>query len=103
MATDRFLHTWEWRRLRDRFFRAHPRCRCGRPGDNVDHKIPRAVAPQLKLEWSNLETLCRTCHGEKSGADKRGEVFRVRHGCDEEAGQFPQTACLTSGAQSAAT
>ena len=41
------------------------------------------MAPERKLEWSNLETLCRTCHGEKSGADKRGEAFRVRYGCDE--------------------
>ena len=82
MTTDRFYGSARWRSLRDRFRRTHPLCRCGRPGKIVDHVKPRSERPDLALEWSNLETLCAQCHGEKSGADKRGEVFQVRYGCD---------------------
>jgi 5-methylcytosine-specific restriction enzyme A len=100
MAIDRFLHTSQWRKPRDRFFRAHPLCRCGRPGVIVDHRIPRSVAPQLALEWSNLETLCRTCHGEKSGADKRGETFRINYGCDEQGNPLDPAHLWNSGKSS---
>ena len=42
---------------------ASPYCvRCGRPGEEVHHVVPRAVAPERTLDPSNLATMCRSCH-----------------------------------------
>jgi len=43
----------------------YPSCnRCGRPGEEVHHIIPRCVRPDLMYDLDNLETLCRACHEE---------------------------------------
>lgn len=68
-ASDRFYGTQAWRNLRDAFIRANPlcsNCECNGlvvPAQIVDHKVPRKKAPELSLEWSNLRSLCRPCHG----------------------------------------
>lgn len=52
-----------WTTLRARWIRSFPECvRCGRPGEEVHHIIPRATRPDLTFDLSNLETLCRECH-----------------------------------------
>lgn len=52
-------------------------------GSVVDHIKPRRERPDLELEWSNLQTLCETCHNSKSGREGRG-------------GQNPQKGCSTN-------
>jgi 5-methylcytosine-specific restriction protein A len=43
--------------------------RCGRPGDEVHHKIwltPDNVNnPDIALGWDNLELLCASCHSKE--------------------------------------
>jgi 5-methylcytosine-specific restriction endonuclease McrA len=52
-----------WTNLRRRWLMHHPHCaRCGVPGEEVHHIVPRAVAPMRTLDPSNLETLCKACH-----------------------------------------
>jgi 5-methylcytosine-specific restriction endonuclease McrA len=61
----------DWRRLRAEHLKAHPFCiRCGAPAREVDHIIPRAVAPERRLDPTNLASMCRSCH---SGAKQREE------------------------------
>jgi hypothetical protein len=38
---------------------------------NVDHDIPRAMAPELMYAADNCRTLCPNCHARKTIADKR--------------------------------
>ena len=53
----------KWTALRNTFMRLNPSCaRCGRPGEQVHHIIPRAVRPDLTYEWANLQTVCCECH-----------------------------------------
>jgi 5-methylcytosine-specific restriction endonuclease McrA len=48
------------------------RCvRCGsRVGLEVDHVEPRARRPELALVLDNLQTLCRSCHIDKTRAEQ---------------------------------
>ena len=46
---------------------------CGKNGRmEVDHKIPLDVAPDKMWEMSNLQSLCTSCHWEKSQAERTG-------------------------------
>jgi 5-methylcytosine-specific restriction endonuclease McrA len=47
------------------------RCRRVRRFVEVDHAIPRRVAPELIFEPSNLQVLCRACHRIKTREDRR--------------------------------
>lgn len=59
---------WKWSRLRRNYMCLHPFCeRCGLMGEVVHHIIPRAKAPHLTYEWSNLMTLCNDCHNKEHG------------------------------------
>jgi 5-methylcytosine-specific restriction endonuclease McrA len=52
-----------WTNLRTQWIRSNPWCvRCGRPGEEVHHVVPRQVAPERTLDVTNLATLCRSCH-----------------------------------------
>ena len=46
-------------------------CACGAAATEVDHVIPRSVAPQLALEPDNCVAICRPCHQAKTAADRR--------------------------------
>lgn len=47
------------------------RCtKCGsRVRLEVDHRIPRHLRPDLALDVSNLQTLCRNCHIDKTAIE----------------------------------
>ena len=49
------------------------------PGEIVHHKIPitpmNVSKPEIVLDWSNLELVCRFCHAEKHG--KRKKRYKV--------------------------
>jgi 5-methylcytosine-specific restriction endonuclease McrA len=51
----------EWRRLRRAFLMANPWCRPATQdlACEVDHRVPIQTAPDRRLDWSNLQSLCR--------------------------------------------
>lgn len=52
-----------WRKLRAEYIAAHPLCEIdGKPATDVDHIKPVATYPHLRLEWTNLRSLCHACH-----------------------------------------
>ena len=67
-VSGRRLTGGRWTTMRNAWMRAHPRCvDCGRPGEEVHHIIPRAVAPNRVHDDTNIETLCRQCHASRHG------------------------------------
>lgn len=68
-ATKRFYSSAEWKELRQQAFeRDNFTCvDCGRNPVYLEanHIKPRSSYPELKLELSNIETLCKPCHVKK--------------------------------------
>lgn len=64
-----------WRRLRKRQLQLEPVCRsCKRdglltPATEVDHVVPIADAPDRRLDASNLQSLCHSCHSTKTAGE----------------------------------
>lgn len=59
----------DWEKVRDAYAAAHPLCeRCESMGlvtvmQEVHHKQPfKGVADPLRLQWSNLMSVCGNCH-----------------------------------------
>ncbi len=44
----------------------------------VDHLVPRKVAPNLAYAWTNLRTLCRSCHTRAPTSMGRGTNYKER-------------------------
>lgn len=64
-----FYKSRAWQRIRTRFLAEHPRCEmCGAKAVLVDHIKPRTRDAPLGIEdvESNLQALCRICHGHKT-------------------------------------
>lgn len=67
-ASKAFLDSKPWDRARETKLRTNPFCeecvKVGRYvlGQHIHHVIPRAIAPHLSLDQSNLCTLCHSCH-----------------------------------------
>lgn len=65
-----------WRRLRDWFMRRNPRCELclkqgvSRKGTVVDHRKSIAEAPELRLDPSNLRTLCKHHHDQRTAREQ---------------------------------
>lgn len=77
VATDDFLSTYQWRRLRmEVLIEQGRRCQCcgATPSDgavmHVDHIKPRRLFPELALEKSNLQVLCGACNHGKGNWDQ---------------------------------
>ncbi len=77
----------DWQRLRLRKLRTDPLCAsCEERGrvtlaEEVDHVIRITKQPGLRLDWSNLQSLCRPCHAAKSAAERAGRPVK---GCDRD-------------------
>jgi hypothetical protein len=77
-ATDAFLLSFEWRRLRMVVIKKRgAKCECcgATPADgttviNVDHVKPRRLFPELALDESNLQVLCNACNHGKGNWDQ---------------------------------
>ncbi len=72
-----FYDSDEWRRLRYRVLKANNGCCqcCGASSANgaqlhVDHVKPRSKFPELELEFTNLQVLCRDCNLGKGAWDQ---------------------------------
>lgn len=63
-------HTW--RKLSIRFRQQNPLCAICLANDlvtlatEVDHITPIKHEPERKLDWSNLQSLCHSCHSRKT-------------------------------------
>ena len=62
-----------WVKLRADFLAVYPSCkRCGGKADLVDHIKTIREAPHRRLDPTNLQALCTSCHsGWKQARDKR--------------------------------
>ena len=61
----------QWKKLRDLKLSTDPICQImthceGVPANEVDHIIPIADRPELRLEWDNLQSACHRCHTAKT-------------------------------------
>jgi 5-methylcytosine-specific restriction endonuclease McrA len=75
-ASDAFLETYEWRRVRMEALKKYgARCQCcgATAADgvriNVDHIKPRKLFPHLALSLQNLQVLCSPCNHGKGNWD----------------------------------
>lgn len=81
---DPFYHSKEWIACRTAHRIAYPFCKqCEREGAVTDHIIPRSQGGE-DFNWSNLQTLCRSCDQIKRGkesAQKRSGSGSLRGIC----------------------
>jgi 5-methylcytosine-specific restriction endonuclease McrA len=75
-ASDAFLMTYEWRKVRMEALKKYgSRCQCcgATPAHgavmNVDHIKPRKLFPHLALDLNNLQVLCHDCNHGKGNWD----------------------------------
>jgi len=90
-ATDDFLATYEWRRVRmEAIKRYGSRCQCcgASPATgaviNVDHIKPRRIFPHLALSLDNLQVLCHDCNHGKGNWDMTDWRDAPEHELSEE-------------------
>jgi 5-methylcytosine-specific restriction endonuclease McrA len=77
VATDAFLNTFQWRKLRMEALKKYgPKCMCcgATPATgavmNVDHIKPRKLWPSLAMDIKNLQILCHECNHGKGNWDQ---------------------------------
>lgn len=64
-----------WRKLSGRYRKANPLCEAHKavgklvPVDLVDHIVPVHIAPEQRMDTSNLQSLCNSCHALKTKQD----------------------------------
>ena len=90
-TTASFYASPAWLRLRDYKLSLNPFCeRCSRPeklvqAEEVHHKEEISIRPDLSLEITNLESLCKKCHSQESakylqGSQvKKGTIINFKH------------------------
>ena len=67
-----------WRKLRRIHLDKHPLClHCEAEGklteaSEVDHVVPVKIAPQRRLDPTNLQSLCKSHHSQKTTAENAG-------------------------------
>lgn len=88
LASDAFLLSYEWRKLRMVILKKFgARCQCcgATPADglrmHVDHIKPRRLHPELALVESNLQVLCEECNHGKGNWDETD--WRAEQGASE--------------------
>ena len=60
-----------WRAVRKQFLKANPTCcMCGQPATEVDHIVSIRERPDLRLRWSNLRALDRSCHSRRTALEQ---------------------------------
>lgn len=71
LDANRFYASAAWMRLRDLYRAEHPLCEeCSKQGrteaaSDVHHIKERRDFPDLALDYSNLQALCKPCHNSK--------------------------------------
>jgi 5-methylcytosine-specific restriction endonuclease McrA len=78
-----FYNSWPWRKFAKRYKESHPLCvECEKkdmvvPVKVVDHIIPVNAGGE-KLDESNCQSLCESCHNRKSSHESRGYGVKSR-------------------------
>ena len=69
-----------WLRLRRRMMEAEGwKCRpCGAPARELDHIIPRALAPDLVWSSDNCQPICVSCHIRKTREENKRRTAEQR-------------------------
>jgi 5-methylcytosine-specific restriction protein A len=68
--SDAKVYDKDWRRLRRDHIQSHPLCvlcreqNIIRAGDHVDHRVPVQVAPERRVDPTNLRTVCHPHHSQ---------------------------------------
>ena len=71
---DDYYSSAAWIRFRNWFKVQYPLCPCGKPGEQVHHKVPLTSANDpLALVESNCQNLCRACHNKEHDRFKAGK------------------------------
>ena len=76
----------KWRKLSQKYRAANPLCEAHKdlgmylPVDLVDHIVPVHIAPDRRMDTSNLQSLCRACHADKTAADLHRYGSATTHG-----------------------
>ena len=71
----------EWAKLRKQMLAEYPTCDCGAPAVEVHHVISVRERPDLRLDPSNLQCLCRSCHSRITARTQAfGRDMRQTHG-----------------------
>jgi|SRR5581483_1078129 len=70
-----------WKRIRAAKLARDPFCEIrtncdGAIATEVDHREPIAQRPDLRLEWSNLQSSCKSCNAAKAKRAKRRSKSR---------------------------
>ena len=71
-----------WKQLSRRHRAAHPVCSvagCGKRAELVDHIVTVKAAPHRRLDPSNLQSMCWSCHNRLTRAYDAGSI---RGACD---------------------
>ena len=77
-----FYNTYAWRKLSLRFRKEHPLCKhcierkITTPSQEVDHIKSVKEYPELRMEWNNLQALCRRCHRSKESKERWNKIIR---------------------------
>ncbi len=67
----------KWQRARLAHLSREPLCRaCGRAGEQVDHIKPVSRGGDM-WDDDNLETLCASCHSQKTRIESSGGTWQV--------------------------
>lgn len=62
----------DWVKARADYLAAYPSCRrCGHKADLVDHIVPIRTAPHRRLDRTNFQSLCTSCHSSWKQAQER--------------------------------
>ena len=83
---DPFYKSEAWKSLSKTQLEQHPICaRCNSMGiikasEHADHIKPVRKFPDLKLEPSNLQSLCLPCHNVKTGKERTGIYYDYARG-----------------------
>ena len=68
-------HTRKWKNLRLHHILQYPLCKACegknivKSADEVDHIVPVSVEPERFFDPTNLQSLCRNCHWEKTARE----------------------------------
>jgi 5-methylcytosine-specific restriction endonuclease McrA len=69
-----FYASAEWKRLRERKLQANPVCELcdDQPATQVHHVIKAADDITRRLDMTNLQSTCASCHGKESAKERKG-------------------------------
>lgn len=66
-------YDYDWQRLRAAFLKREPFCQvvgCSRLAVDVDHLRDVRRHPELRLDWSNLRSLCHSHHSRRTAIEQ---------------------------------